>query len=249
MKRLFFIVKSFWRRFLDILLPPQCPVCRQLVEEPYALCPDCFKRMRFIVPPVCRVCGRPFVYLPVGGEKGNDGFLCPSCLEKRYFFKAARAGVVYDYASKKIILPFKHSDRTDLSHFMTGVMCRSGKEFFPKVQAVLPVPIHKLRLLKRKYNQAALLAKEIAEKEKLPYLPDALQKAVSTQSQGHLNRRKRQKNVRNSFVVKKKELVKGKSLLLIDDVFTTGATVNECSRVLKKAGAKEVYVLTFAKVC
>ena len=68
MKRLFFIVKSFWRRFLDILLPPQCPVCRQLVEEPYALCPDCFKRMRFIVPPVCRVCGRPFVYLPVGGE-------------------------------------------------------------------------------------------------------------------------------------------------------------------------------------
>lgn len=234
---------------MNILLPPQCPVCRRLVEKQHTLCSDCFKKIHFITPPVCRVCGKPFVFLPSDDNKNKKTFLCLACANQKYFFKAARAGVVYDTASKKIILPFKHADRTDFAHFICSVMQSAGKELFPKVQAVLPVPIHKFRLLKRKYNQSALLAQKIADKENLLYLPDALQKVTPTQSQGHLNRNNRRKNVRHSFAVVKKELIQGKSLLLIDDVFTTGATVNECAKTLKKAGAKEVYVLTFAKVC
>jgi len=239
---------SAWQRLtgktLDFLLPPLCLSCDAPVGTNQALCSECWGKIHFIASPFCACCGAPFE-VPVG-----DGMLCGNCLNEPPHFSAARAAMLYDDASKRLILGFKSSDRTHPSHGLAAWMSRAGDAFWTEADYILPVPLHRWRLLKRRYNQSALLAHAIGRITGKKILADALLRLRSTPIQGHRNRKQRQDNVHNAFALKRRygDRLAGKTVVLVDDVLTTGATVNECSRILVKAGVKKVYILTAARV-
>jgi len=231
---------SLFSKLLDILLPPVCGICNCPVSKTATLCPECFSKLNFITRPYCKICGRPFEFDIMGDRT------CTRCLMKRPLFLKARAAVVYDDTSKKLLLPFKHADRLDLIPLLVKLMRPAANDLMPETDIVLAVPLHWLRMLKRKYNQSDELAYRLAKIYHKTYLPNILKRHRSTPSQGHLTALERSRNVRGAFKVTHSEKIKGKRILLIDDVLTTGATTNECTKVLLKAGAKQVCVLTFA---
>jgi ComF family protein len=239
---------SPWQRLaghaLDILLPPLCLSCDGPVSAQQTLCPACWGQIHFIADPFCAGCGVPFE-TPVG-----SGMLCGSCLTEPPLFKAARAAMLYNDASRKIIISFKHSDRIHPARALASWMHRAGQEFWAEADFIAPVPLHRGRLFSRRYNQAALLARHVAGLMDKPIFVDALQRTRATPIQGHLKRKERQENVRKAFALNPRYTAKirGKTAILVDDVLTTGATVNECSRVLLDAGAEAVCVLTLARV-
>ena len=164
--------------------------------------------------------------------------------------RPARAAIVYDDASRKLVLGFKHGDRTHAAAALAVWMHRAAGDMIAQADALLPVPLHRWRLFHRRYNQSALLAHKIAALADKPVLLDVLRRTRATPSQGHLKRKERQENVRGAFELssRQSEEVKGKTLVLVDDVMTTGATVEECARILLKAGAKRVHVVVLARV-
>jgi ComF family protein len=194
--------------------------------------------------PFCAHCG---VRFEVPAE---DGDVCPACLVEPPDYTAARAVVAYDAASKGMILEFKHGDQTHLTTTFTPWLARIGAEFRPHATAVVPVPLYRWRLWRRRYNQAGLLARALARVWGVPYVPQVLKRVKPTASQGHLTALQRHENVAGAFAIDPvdRAWVKGQSIVLIDDVYTTGATVKACARVLKKAGAERVDVLTLARV-
>ncbi|MGE3622297.1 MAG: ComF family protein [Bdellovibrionales bacterium] len=229
---------------LDLLLPPLCLSCDAPVAEHRTLCPACWGRMQFIAAPFCACCGAPFD-VPAG-----EGALCGSCIGDAPAYAAARAPMLYDDASRRIILGFKHGDRTYPAAALAAWMHRAGTEFWADADCVVPVPLHRWRLLKRRYNQSALLANELGRMAGKPVLVDALLRQRATPVQGHLKRDERAANVKGAFTVNPfcRSRLAGKAVVLVDDVLTTGATVNESARVLCKAGARSVNVLTLARV-
>lgn len=231
----------FLEKVLDFLLPPTCGCCGNPITKAHTLCPDCFAKLHFITPPYCKICGHPFEF-DIMGEP-----ICPQCLAKRPAFSKARAVVQYDEESKRILLPFKHGDRLDLVPLMVKLMQRAADELISETDIIIPIPLHRWRLLKRKYNQSALLAKRLAKIYHKTFLPNTLKRTRATPSQGHLSPHERKRNVSKAFKVIKPEIIKGKRILLVDDVLTTGATANECAKVLLRAGAAQVCLLTFAK--
>ena len=158
--------------------------------------------------------------------------------------------MLYDEASRKLILGFKHGDRTHAAQALAVWMQRAGGESLAQADALIPVPLHRWRLFHRRYNQASLLAQHLGALTKKPVFPDALRRIRATPSQGHRKRKERQENVRGAFAVaaQHKSALEGKTLVLIDDVMMTGATAEECSRVLLASGAKQVHVLTLSRV-
>lgn len=158
--------------------------------------------------------------------------------------------MLYDDGSKPLILSFKHSDRTHAAKALAAWMARPAAEFMESIDYIIPVPLHRWRLFKRRYNQAALLAQELHQLTGKSLLSDGLIRTKPTPIQGHRNRKERHENVRGAFSINPRygENLKGKTILLIDDVLTTGATVSECSKVLLKAGAAGAHVLTLARV-
>ena len=237
---LFKEMRSIFQKLLDVLVPPRCPMCGVLVSEVSTLCPDCFSKLHFISNPRCQICGRPFEFALT-----ND-CLCPQCLNHPPSFQKARAAVVYNHDSKKIILPFKHNDRIDLGPLISKLMFVAAEELISDVDIICPVPLHQFRLIKRKYNQSALLACQLARRYQKNYCPDLLKRTRSTSSQGHLKAQDRKQNVAHAFAVKRPNLIPNKKILLVDDVLTTGATANECSKVLLAAGATSISLVTFA---
>jgi ComF family protein len=234
----------FLHRLLDLLLPPLCLMCDEPVGEAATLCPSCWKQVQFVGRPLCECCGAPFE-IPV-----EIGTLCGACLEQRLHFQAARAAMLYDDKSRKLVLNFKHGDRTDAAKALARWMHRCAADILAGADALVPVPLHRWRLFKRRYNQSALLAHQLGVMADKPVLFEALRRLRATPQQGHLKRKERQKNVKGAFAVLPKDMasIAGKVLVLVDDVMTTGATVDECSHVLLKAGAKEVRVLTLSRV-
>jgi ComF family protein len=235
---------SFASKTLDILLPPLCLACDAPVTNQGALCAACWSGIHYIAAPYCAGCGAPFD-APVG-----DGEICAGCLTHPPAFAAARSAMLYDDASKRLVLGFKHGDRTHMARTLALWMQRAGQEFWNDADCLTPVPLHRSRLFKRRYNQAALLAKSLGAVTQKPVLPDGLLRMRATPTQGHMNRKERQANVKGAFAVnpKHQERINGKTVILIDDVLTTGATLNECSQTLLDAGAKSVKVLTLARV-
>ncbi len=229
-----------FNKLLNILLPPICGICSKPVSETATLCADCFAQLNFITKPHCPVCGRPLAF-NIMGE-----CICAKCLLKRPIFLKARACVLYDEASKKILLPFKHGDRLDLAPLMVKLMKHAADELMPETDLIIAVPLHRWRLFKRKYNQSAILAYQLAKLYHKSYAACELKRIRSTPSQGHLSALERKKNVMNAFKVTRPKKIKGKRILLVDDVLTTGATANECAKALLKAGATQVCLLTFA---
>lgn len=232
------------QKTLDLLLPPLCLSCDAPVGSTHTLCPACWGDIHFIAAPFCQCCGAPFD-VPVG-----DGMLCGGCISETPPFTSARAAMLYNDASKRLVLGFKHSDRTHPTKALAAWMARTGQDFLDQTDFIVPVPLHRWRLFKRRYNQAALLAQAIGQIAHKKVQVDLLQRTKPTPIQGHRNRKERHENVRGAFAVNPRcvKHIQGKTISLIDDVLTTGATVSECSRVLLKAGAKTVYVLTLARV-
>jgi ComF family protein len=204
-----------------------------------------WSRIRFLSDEGCDMCARPFD----GGLHYGRGALCSSCADKPFPFTRTRAACLYGEASKDIILGFKHADRLDLAPILTRWLERAGADLLAEADIVVPVPLHPSRLWERRYNQAAELARPIARRARIGYAADALRRITATKSQGHASPQARWDNVRSAFAVTASgaRQVAGKRVVLIDDVFTTGATLRACAGVLRKAGASQVYALVIAR--
>ncbi len=176
--------------------------------------------------------------------------VCGTCLAHRPPYEKARAALVYDDASRDMILKFKHGDQPHAAAVFIPWMKRVGAACLADADYLVPIPLHPFRLMRRRYNQAALLAGLLAEESGVPMLADGLIRKRATKTQGHLDFRDRQKNVRKAFAAKEKHraALAGKAVVLVDDVYTTGATVNECTRALLQAGVTKVSILTIARV-
>lgn len=227
---------------LNFLCPPRCPICHNMTEEPHTLCPSCYAKLNFITQPCCEICGRPFEYA------GLNKLICGKCMKKKPKFSMARSVLEYTAFSKKLILAFKHGDHLELTPLFAKFMLQADKKIFEEVDLIVPVPLHWTRLFLRKYNQATLLGRAIGRKRRIPFSEVILKRTRATSSQGHKHRQEREKNVKNAFCVTNPKKVCGKTILVIDDVMTTGATLNECAKTLLKAGAKSVKVLTIYRV-
>lgn len=240
------------RKGLDTLLPPRCPVTGENVEGQGMLSATAWRSLNFIAAPYCKCCGMPFSFdrRKETEEQEENGELCMECMEKKPTYNSARAALIYDDKSRALILGFKHGDKTLLVRNFSPWLQSAGREFLSKADALIPVPLHRSRLRARRYNQAAILAKGLENITGIRSLPEALTRTRATPSQGHLTTKDRRKNVRKAFALKKKYklAIKDKTVILIDDVYTTGATVNECTKTLKMCGAGEVHILTLARV-
>jgi ComF family protein len=232
------------RQLLDSVLPPLCLGCNEIVAEPGALCGACWPGFSFIAAPMCVRCGVPFAEHI--GEKAQ----CGACLRRPPRYLRARAALVYDERSRRLVLPFKHGDRTDMAKSCGRWMARAGHDLVAEADLIAPVPLHWRRLFARRYNQALLLARSVARHGGRPVAPDLLHRARWTGSQAGLRADERRKNVRRAFEVNARWAggLKGKAVLLVDDVLTTGATVEACALALQRAGARHVDVLTLARV-
>jgi len=247
-----FLLRHFARGLLDALLPPQCLACGELVAEPGALCADCWIKLRFIAAPLCRICGWPFEVDPAAGltEGGAAETVCGACLREPPVFDKARAALVYDEASRGLILGFKHADRTHAAPSFARWMSTAAGPLLADVDLIAPVPLHWSRLIARRYNQAALLSNALGRMSGKPSIPDLLHRRRRTPSQGGLGRAGRFRNVAGAFAVngRRGSIIAGHHVLIVDDVMTTGATIDACAKVLRRAGAAKVSALTLARV-
>jgi ComF family protein len=232
------------RKLLDAVLPPLCLGCNEIVATPGALCAVCWPAFSFIAPPHCAHCGTPFA------EDLGESALCGACLARPPRFRRARAALVYDAQSRRLVLPFKHGDRTDLARACGNWMARAGVDLLAEADLVAPVPLHWRRLLMRRYTQALLLARSVARQAPGKLAPDLLRRRRWTGSQAGLKAKERRNNVRQAFDIHPRwvRALEGKAVLLVDDVLTTGATVEACVRTLERGGARHVDVLTLARV-
>lgn len=233
-------------QLLDCLMPPRCPGCGSFVQGAQNLCAPCFSTLTFISAPSCRTCGLPFAY---EGEAG-PGQLCPSCTHRPPPLGAVRAALSYDAASQKIILPFKHGDRTDLAVILARLMAQAGRTLLAEADLLIPVPLHRARLAARRYNQSALLAAQLARRSGKAWAPDLLRRTRRTAPLGELSAAARRKTVQGAFAVAPRSAARlaGRRVLLIDDVMTSGATLAACSVTLLQAGAARVDALVAARV-
>lgn len=231
-------------RGLDILYPPQCLICDTAVTNTGTICAACWSAIQFIDQPFCAVCGLPFDY-----DLGPDA-VCGACARKRPAYDRARAAMVYDDHSRRLIIAFKHGDRTDYAPALGRWLGRAGSQLIAGADIVVPVPLHWTRLYSRRFNQAAMLADLIAREANLPFAPNILSRRRRTPPQGRLSASARWRNLRGAFAVpaRHRGAVKGRRVLLVDDVLTTGATVSVSAAALRRAGAASIDVLTLARV-
>jgi ComF family protein len=232
------------RLALDLALPPLCPACREPLGDGGGLCATCWSGLSFIAPPYCERLGIPFVYDP------GPGILSMQAIADPPAYTRARAAVRYDDIARDLVHAFKYADRLDLAPLMGRWMAQAGDALLADADALVPVPLHWRRLWARRFNQAAALAKVMAGTSGVPLWLDALKRTRATARQVGLARAERAKNVQGAFRVpaERRADVKGRRLVLVDDVLTTGATVDTCARALLRAGARQVDVIVFARV-
>lgn len=232
------------RLALDFALPPLCPSCREPVGEVGGLCAACWSKLSPIERPFCERLGIPFVYDPGPGVLSMQAIADPPAYAK------ARAAVRYDDVARALVHAFKYGDRLDLAPTMGRWMARAGQDVLAGADAIVPVPLHWRRLWARRFNQSAELARIISGLSGVPAEFEALRRVKPTAQQVGLSKSERADNVQGAFRVPEhgKALVARRTLVLVDDVLTSGATVDACARALLRARAREVRVLTFARV-
>jgi ComF family protein len=234
-----------WRALIDFFFPPRCPFCGENREEenPSGICSACWKQIRGVSPPRCPRCGLGF-----SSDVGED-HLCSDCLQGDGYFGKARALAHYEGLMPEVISRFKYRGESRLAKPLGDLAAGYEDPDFSirDYQLVIPVPLHPRRLRQRGFNQSLLLARRISRKYSLPLNFTSLRRTRPTVPQTELSAAERRKNIRGAFEVFNTRAVNEKTVLLIDDVFTTGATVEECAKVLTRAGADRVDVLTLAR--
>ena len=237
-------IKQMGRTLARMIVPPTCLTCDNLVDVQGGLCAECWGQLHFIREPFCPVMGSPH---PVDMGKGTMSL---EAISDPPPFVRLRAVTLYGDLSRKIVASLKFSDRTDLAPWMAKWMVVSGSALLSDCDLIVPVPLHSRRLLKRRFNQSAELGRYIAKDSGLPFRPEALVRKKNTKQQTGLGEKERARNVSGAFVVPAEKCidVAERRVLVVDDVYTTGATVKAACRALKRAGATAVDVLVFAKV-
>lgn len=235
---------SFWRPIADALLPPRCPSCRARVADADNLCGACWREVHFIRAPLCDRLGIP---LPFGSEQT---IVSAAALAEPPEYDRARAVARYDGRMRTLIHQFKFLDRGDLRVLFGRWLLAAGASLLTDCDVLVPVPLHRRRLLSRRFNQSAMLAKEVGRLSEHPVIANGLRRVRRTRPQIGLSEEQRRANVRRAFrlTARAATAVEGRNVVLIDDVITTGATVNACARVLRRAGARRVDVLALAVV-
>lgn len=233
-----------WGTALDVVLPPQCLACNVIVGEQGSICTPCWHDIDFLARPHCHRCGYPFEL-----DQG-EAALCGACIRRPPVYHRARSVMIYAGVARHLVLGFKHGDRTHAAPAFGRWLARAGAELLADADLILPVPLHRWRLARRRFNQAALMAGALADISGRPMRPNLLRRTRQTATQGGLDRRERARNVRRAFVVppQHQECIAGQRVLLVDDVLTTGATAGECAATLLRAGAAAVDVLTLTRV-
>ncbi|MDE1172246.1 MAG: ComF family protein [Parvibaculaceae bacterium] len=240
-----------WRRFTglaavlrEVLLPPLCPGCGEAAGRQGTLCPACWAKAHWIEAPLCPVTGLPFSYDP------GPGALSALAIASPPPYAAARAVLAYGDLAARLVSRLKYGDRMEIAEAFAPWMVRAGGDVLKGADLLVPVPLHRWRLFRRRFNQSAELARGIGKLSGLPCRTSLLHRIRATEAQVGLTRNQRQRNVQGAFAVdpRKKPEMAGKTIVLVDDVMTTGATVDACTRALLRAGAAEVRVLTLARV-
>ena len=231
---------TLFEPIIDYIFPPTCLACGEFTLKSHSFCSKCWSEFNFIAKPYCKDCGMQFE-LPV-----FDAMSCGKCIKHPPAYDYARSLLKFDKNSKKIIHSFKYHDKIELSTLFSRLLYKTYNEQISHVDYVIPVPMHRFKRLLRMYNQADLLCIALAKLMNKPRIPDILIKTRWTKSQVYLTRRARKENLRSSIRLNPKYNIKGKTILLVDDVMTTGTTLDYCSKLLKKGGAKAVIALTVA---
>lgn len=237
-------VTGGWRRVLDLLYPPTCVLCAAATAEHDALCARCWRGLALIERPFCERLGLPFA-LDLGSP-----LLSAAALAHPPVFQRARAVARFEGGARTLVHRLKYGDRAELARLMARMMMRVGRDLLSDADVIVPVPLHYGRLWSRRFNQAAMLSRELCRLSGIPWQADILERRKRTRPQVGLSRSERASNLSGAFHVpalRQPDIV-AQRILLVDDVLTTGATANACARVLLRAGAADVDVLVFARV-
>ena len=234
------MLRSVLSNVIDYILPYRCASCSELTDGKHGICSQCFQKLNFITLPYCNICGFPFEFA-IEGQ-----FSCAKCIVSPPKYDMSRSLFKFDQKSKNLVHAFKYSDQTNNAKMFAKLLLARYQKEIQNVNLVVPVPMYRWKRVFRNYNPAQILALEIASLMNKPMLPDVLIKQRWTISQIGLSKSLRSKNLDGSIKFGDKHNVKGKTILLVDDVKTTGATSNLCSKLLKKAGAESVKLVTIS---
>ncbi|MDD2899637.1 MAG: ComF family protein [Desulfuromonadaceae bacterium] len=237
-------VAQFFNALCDVILPPICHICRNFIPNAGTLhiCPDCHDRLPCAASPLCPTCGIPFA------GAGAD-HRCGACLTHPPHFDSARAPFLYEGTIRDLIHAFKYDRRTHLRRPLALLILEGLGEALieQRLDLIIPVPLHRSRLRQRSFNQAALIGNLLSRRLSLPIMPDTLFRNRPTEPQINLPAAERRQNVKGAFTVHIPEHIAGKRILLLDDVMTTGSTMDECAKELKDSGAAAVMAVTVAR--
>lgn len=237
-------VKEHILSFLSLIFPTKCPVCYSIIRAGNHLCFKCWGEIDFITDPSCTKCSYPFEF-----DIGIDS-LCGSCIEQEHYFDSAISVMRYGDSSKRIVHKLKYGDKAHIAKNVARLMYTRIKKELNGVDVIVPVPMHRKKIRRRLYNQSALIASHLSRISNIPSIANCLTKTRHHAPQTGLRSELRKSNVRNSFAINEGYLpsIHNKNILLVDDVYTTGATVDECSKILKQACCDKVTVIAFARV-
>jgi ComF family protein len=244
-QRITSLAASSLRYSADLILPAVCVSCAALITRHNLLCPKCWSSLHLITPPLCNRLG-----IPLPGYEGEGPHISVQAMANPPVFSRARAAALYSGIMRRLIVRFKFEDKHEPLPLFVKLMREAGRELFADADLLVPVPLHRLRLLQRRFNQSALLAKGLSRATGVPVTVMALQRTRRTAAQVGLSQEARQENVARAFTISRsgRKAVQGKKIVLIDDVITTGATANACASALLNAGAARVDLLAIALV-
>lgn len=230
----------------DVIFPPQCLGCNEIIHsfDGHIFCSDCSNKIHYVTGSICQICGTTFPDSPA------ENHLCGDCLEKKPYFFHARAVFSYEDMIVHAIHQFKYKSNISVGEIMASFMAFFS---FPDIDfadyaLMIPVPLHVKRLRERGFNQSLILARALGKQKNIPVDFSLLKRNKFTLTQTGSTKKERRQNIKGAFEVSDKKIIAGRNIILVDDVYTTGATVNECAKTLMKAGAGKVSVLTLARV-
>ena len=234
------MLAKFITKAISYLFPEFCLLCRNEELESIGVCFECFNRLNIINEPLCSRCGRLMPFDIQGGKT------CIRCLTNKLYFDRARSLFVFDEKSKIMVYNLKYNDKTNVSKLVMRILFTKYSQEIEDYDCIIPVPMHRLKRLFRFYNQAQVLSQDLASISKKKIYTDVLVKCKWTKSQTKLKKRSREQNLKGSFSVAKPSKIIDKNIILVDDVITTSATIESCSKALKNSCAKKVFVLAMA---